>query len=180
LPVSLAEGPVSARLCSIDAVCSRDLLPAARKFLQANNSGGGFSTWDASHIFYELQELDQTNLPSARTLLLLYAADLRFRLRWEILPALEEGQLVVAIPYVQTGIAFGLANGLPEKWIHEVFRFAPAAAESFWLHGTSSPAASPDGFLEFCMNVLPADFFQRFSAHFVELQKSGRCKLMQL
>ena len=29
--------------------------------------------------------------PSSRTLLLLYAADLAFRLRWEIGPALDEG-----------------------------------------------------------------------------------------
>jgi thymidylate kinase len=176
----MAEGSVAGRLFSIDAACSRDLLPAVRKFLQARDADGGFSTWDASNIFYELHKLEQDSLPSARTLLLLYAADLRFRLRWEILPALAEGQLVVAIPYVETGIAFGLANGLPEKWINEVFRFAPAPAESFWLDGSPATAASSDGFLEFCMDLLPADFFQRFSDHFVELQKCGRCKLLQL
>jgi hypothetical protein len=178
--VTEAEGAVAGRLFSIDAACSCDLLPAARKFLHGRDAEGGFSTWDASNIFYELQKFEQENLPSARTLLLLYAADLRFRLRWEILPALEEGQLVVAIPYVETGIAFGLANGLPEKWIHEVFRFAPAPAESFWLNGSPAQGASSDGFLEFCIDVLPADFFQQFSAHFVELERCGRCKLLQL
>ena len=178
--MSGADGSVAGRLLSVDAVCSRDLLPAARKLLQARDGEGGFSTWDASNIFYELHKLEQHNLPSARTLLLLYAADLRFRLRWEILPALEEGQVVVAIPYLETGIAFGLANGLPEKWINEVFRFAPAATESFWLNGSPSQTASSDGFLEFCMDLMPSDFFQRFSAHFVELQKCGRCKLLQL
>ncbi len=169
------------QLFSIDAVCSRDLLPAARKFLQTRLGGqGGFSAWDASNIFFELQKLEQGNLPSARTLLLLYAADLRFRLRWEILPALEEGQCVVAIPYVETGIAFGLANGIPEKWLNEVFRFAPAPSESFWLNATPARTPSAEGFVEFCMDVLPPDFFQRFADHFVGLEKCGRCKLLHL
>jgi len=169
------------RLFSIDAARSSDLLPAARKFLQTRPAAeSGFSIWDASNIFYELHKLEAGNLPSARTLLLLYAADLQFRLRWEILPALEEGQLVVAIPYVQTGIAFGLANGISEKWLNEVFRFAPSPAESFWLNGTSSEGSGGDGFLEFCSDIVPRDFAQRFSAHFAELQNCGRCKLLQL
>ena len=49
--------------------------------------------------------------PSARTLLLLYAADLAFRLRWQIRPALAEGRTVVAAPYVDTAVAFGRAAG---------------------------------------------------------------------
>jgi thymidylate kinase len=178
--VPVAEGPARGQLFSIDGPASHDLLPAARKLLQTRDGEGGFSTWDASNIFYELQKLEPDNPPSAKTLLLLYAADLRFRLRWQILPALEEGQLVIAIPYVETGIAFGLANGLPEKWINEIFSFAPDATECFWLNGTPSRAASSEGFLEFCMDFMPADFFQRFSAHFVELQKCGRCKLFPL
>src|SRR5262249_18329696 len=96
------------------------------------------------------------------------------------LAGLEEGQLVVAIPYVETGIAFGLANGIPEKWLYEVFRFAPAPTESFWLNGSPTPGSSSEGFLEFCTDVLPGDFLQRFSAHFVELQNCGKCKLLQL
>lgn len=179
--MTVTEPSRAGRLFSIDAASSRDLLPAARKFLQMRLDGeGGFSTWDASNIFYELHKLEQGNLPSARTLLLLYASDLRFRLRWEILPALEEGQLVVAIPYVETGIAFGLANGIPEKWLNEVFRFAPAPKESFWLNGSPAQISSSDGFLEFCIDVLPGDFFQRFCAHFVELQNCGKCKLLEL
>ena len=51
--------------------------------------------------------------PSARTLLLLYAADLAFRLRWEIRPALAAGRTVVAAPYVDTAVAFGRAAGVP-------------------------------------------------------------------
>ena len=168
-------------LVSIDALAGRDLLPAARSFLKSRpHQDGGFSTWDASHIFYELPGLESGDLPSPRTLLLLYAADLRFRLRWEIQPALELGQLVVAIPYVETGIAFGLANGLPQKWLEELFHFAPAAAESFWLNGDAALASSKDGFLEFCGDILSRDFFERFAEYFAELQNCGKCKPLAL
>ena len=60
-----------------------------------------------------------------RTLTLVYAADLAFRLRWEIRPVLEAGGVVIAAPYVETAVAFGAACGLAEEWIRELLRFAP-------------------------------------------------------
>ena len=64
-------------------------------------------------MFQELAVADEAaGAPSARTLLLLYAADLAFRLRWQIRPALAEGRTVVAAPYVDTAMAFGRAAGL--------------------------------------------------------------------
>ena len=178
----MTESRSPGQLFSIDALGSRDLIPAARRLLKSRpQQEGGFSTWDASHIFYELQTGEAEESPSARTLLLLYAADLRFRLRWEILPALGKGQVVVAVPYVETGMAFGLAMGLPRKWLSEVFLFAPAPAESYWVNGSSRPGEpSNTGFLEFCSEILPDNFFERFAAHFDELQGRGACKPFQL
>jgi hypothetical protein len=50
------------------------------------------SKCDGSSIFYELGRGDPTLAkPSPRTLVLLYASDLVFRLRWEIQPALQQG-----------------------------------------------------------------------------------------
>ncbi len=43
---------------------------------------------------------------SIRTLSLVYAADLAFRLRWEIRPVLEAGGVVVAAPYIETADRF--------------------------------------------------------------------------
>jgi len=86
---------------------------------------GGVSVWDASGIFGELVvAADDAGRPSARTLLLLYAADLAFRLRWEIKPAVEKGHTVAAAPYVATAIAFGRAAGLPGGWLNSLFAFA--------------------------------------------------------
>ena len=169
---------VRGQLFSIDAVCGRDLLPAAKRLFEVKQKGrGGWSTWDASSIFFELNGLDLDDQPSARTLILLYAADLRFRLRWQILPALEDGGTVVAAPYVETAIAFGLAFGLPLKWMTELFRFAPRPTAAYWLNGHAPTADSPTaGFLEFCGNILPKDFFEKFGEHFKKLQRQGKCQ----
>ena len=93
-----------------------------------------WSLWDASNTFYELRMVKAKNLtPTPRVLMLLYASDLLFRLRWEIEPALKEGRTVVAAPYVESAMAFGVAAGLPKEWIEELFRFAPKPAASFRL-----------------------------------------------
>src|SRR5439155_22643618 len=98
-----------AALVAVDGVNGAAVKAAARARLAAadRHLRGGISVWDASGVFGELAVAgDEAGRPSARTLLLLYAADLAFRLRWEIRPALAEGRLVVAAPYVDTAIAF--------------------------------------------------------------------------
>jgi thymidylate kinase len=93
-----------------------------------------WSLWDASNTFYELRMVKAKNLtPTPRVLMLLYASDLLFRLRWEIEPTLKEGRTVVAAPYVESAMAFGVAAGLPREWIEELFSFAPKPAASFRL-----------------------------------------------
>jgi hypothetical protein len=61
-----------------------------------------------------------------RSLALVYAADLAFRLRWEIRPVLESGGVVIAAPYVDTAIAFGACCDLSDEWLKQLLRFAPA------------------------------------------------------
>src|SRR5712692_11563593 len=114
-------------LVSVDGVNGAAVKTAARAVLAETGRArrGGVSAWDASGLFEELAVADQeAGTPSARTLLLLYAADLAFRLRWEIRPALAEGRLVVGAPYVATAIAFGRAAGLRGGWLTDLFGFA--------------------------------------------------------
>ena len=101
------------RLIAIDGVNGNAMTAAAKSRIAAEKRRRvGISYWDASGIFGEVVVAeDAAGRPSARTLLLLYAADLAFRLRWEIKPALDEGLVVVAVPYVDTAIAFGRAAG---------------------------------------------------------------------
>src|SRR5690242_967371 len=71
VPKSTASG----QLISLDAVRGRDLVPSARRLLHKKPKwNGGFSLWDASSIFYEMHGIPCDDRPSARTLVLLYAA----------------------------------------------------------------------------------------------------------
>jgi len=118
---------VSARramLISVDGVSGTAVAAAARVALAgvARSHRGGVSTWDASGLFQDLIVAEEeAGIPSARTLLLLYAADLAFRLRWEIRPALEAGRVVVAAPYVDSATLLRLLGLRPvavddERW----------------------------------------------------------------
>ena len=134
-------GAAKPRLIAVDGVEPSAVLAAAKAALAASTPGapgarGGISRWDASGIFQDLAVADdEAGVASPRTLLLLYAADLAFRLRWQIRPALAEGRTVVAAPYVDTAIAFGRAAGLPAGWLTNLFGFAPRASERHVVHG---------------------------------------------
>lgn len=120
---------------------------------------GGVSVWDASGVFEDLALADReaAGAPSARTLLLLYAADLAFRLRWEIHPTLAEGRTVVAAPYVATAVAFGRAAGLPRGWLNDLFAFAPRPDEARRVDAAPGRAAAGrSGFVEFACDRLAA------------------------
>jgi hypothetical protein len=136
------------KLIAVEGIRKTDLAAASKKFSCLA------SVWDASGIFFELgREKMKQGAPSAKTLLMLYATDLAFRLRWEIEPALEEGLTVVAAPYVQTGLAFAAAAGVPKEWARELFRFAPKADAVYRVEEKGGPSA---GFVEFCCATLAA------------------------
>jgi hypothetical protein len=126
---------------------------------EARDVRGGVSAWDASGIFSELRASKRKHLAlSPRTLVLLYAADLVFRLRWQIRPALDHGQVIIAAPYVETAVAFGVAGGLSRSWLTTLFAFAPPPDACFRLKErgrTSRPKGKPlDGYVEFCAAIL--------------------------
>jgi hypothetical protein len=138
------------RLIAVDGADVGAMLAVARRAL-GSGSRGGISHWDASGVFHEMAVADDAaGAPSPRTLLLLYAADLAFRLRWEIKPALAEGATVVAAPYVETAVAFGRAAGIPAGWLANLFRFAPRATEHYFVHRAAKPGKNgQEGFVRF-------------------------------
>jgi hypothetical protein len=152
----------AATLVAVDGINTKAMRAEARKVLaKGRGRRGGVSVWDASGLFEELAFAGRdTALPSARALLLLYAADLAFRLRWEIRPALAEGRVVIAAPYVDTAIAFGRAAGLPRRWLRDLFAFALPPAERRYVDAPpASGKARRDGFVEFgqqWMHLAPA------------------------
>ena len=148
-------------LIAVEGVAGPAIAAAARAALTSIDRAtrGGVSHWDASGLFEELAVADQSaGHPSVRTLLLLYAADLAFRLRWEIRPALAEGRSVVAAPYVETAIAFGRAAGLGPAWLSNLFVFAPRPTSRRFIDLSARGGRTSSGFVEFgCQHVAAAN-----------------------
>jgi thymidylate kinase len=139
-------------LIAVDGIAGAAIVTAARAALTSldRNRRSGISHWDASGVFEELAVADDSaGQPSVRTLLLLYAADLAFRLRWELRPAMAEGRSVVAAPYVDTAIAFGRAAGLDGPWLTNLFLFAPRPTARRFVGGIAARAGRRSGFVEF-------------------------------
>ena len=141
--------PGGARLIAVEGVSGPAVRAAARQLRADGHRGAGISEWDASGVFGDLADCEAESAPSARVLLLLYASDLAFRLRWEIRPALAEGRVVIAAPYVETAMALGRAAGLRGNWLSNLFAFAPAADESRRIAQPRHAAPGPGGFVEF-------------------------------
>ena len=119
------------RLISVDGTRGKDVTLAANDIVARLKHDGiecAVSRWDASGLFTDMAAgIGGDRNVSIRTLSLVYAADLAFRLRWEIRPVLEAGGVVIAAPYIDTAVAFGAICGLDEEWLRRLMRFAPAA-----------------------------------------------------
>jgi hypothetical protein len=159
------------RLIAVDGSRGKDTTAAADAIVAELGRAGiecAVSRWDASGLFGELASAARGDRNiSTRTLSLVYAADLAFRLRWEIRPVLEAGGVVVAAPYVETPVAFGAGCGLSEEWLRDVLRFAPAAD----LRGRARERKldrpwkrrADRGYPEFCAMLLDASEPRRVS-----------------
>jgi hypothetical protein len=152
------------RLIAIDGTRGKDAGAAAGAVIDALKERSvdcAVSRFDASGLFGELAAAGRGDRNiSARTLTLVYAADLAFRLRWEIRPVLEAGGIVIAAPYTETAVAFGAAAGLEEAWIRELLRFAPkpgyrSRAEEKKLDRGWKPRLDR-GYAEYCVAMLEA------------------------
>lgn len=187
-----AGGP-RGRLIALEGTGGRAMAVAARRLersFRPAQAAAGVSGWDASGIFFEIaQGARGMPAPPPQTLILLYAADLAFRLRWQIQPALEEGTHVIAAPYLETVIGFGRAAGMPQAWLRRVFAFAPPPDICYRVPEStvhmSRRSAPSDSFLEFCFAHLrsgPAcwdieEIRRGFLAHLDRRQSRGKCSL---
>ena len=152
------------RLIAIDGTRGKDTAAAADAVIEAlreRHVECAISRFDASGLFGELAAAGHGDRHiSARTLTLVYAADLAFRLRWEINPVLASGGIVIAAPYTETAVAFGSAAGLKEEWIRELLRFAPkpgyrSGAEERKIDRGWKPRLDR-GYAEYCVAMLEA------------------------
>ncbi|MBI4477255.1 MAG: hypothetical protein HY654_08790 [Acidobacteria bacterium] len=176
------------RLIAVEGAVGPDLAVAAKRLARAQrDADSGVSAWDASGIFTELAATDpEIRAPCARTLTLLYAADLAFRLRWQIRPALAGGHSVVAAPYVESALAVGLAAGLPKRWLADLFRFAPTPHICYHLRhsGGHGRVTAGRGYVTFACTAIaanggpinPARLHKLTTEHLARLERIGRCR----
>ena len=169
------------RLIAVDGSRGRDTAAGADAIVERMRRSGvecAISRWDASGLFGELAATARGDRNiSMRTLALIYASDLAFRLRWEIRPVLAAGGVVVAAPYIETAIAFGAACGLSEEWTRQLLRFAPPAdvrvrAKERKVDQPWKPRADR-GFPEYCAMMLDASAPRKLS-------KGARHEMMRL
>ena len=181
------------RLIALEGSGGRSMAIAAKfleRDLRSRKMPSAGSSWDASDIFFQVaQGARGLPAPPPQTLILLYATDLAFRLRWQIRPALEEGISVIAAPYVETVIAFGRGAGLSYSWLRGVFEFAPPASQCYRVPEDSIPVdrrgTPSDSFLEFCLAQLrngPASWDTEgirsgFLSHLARLESRGKCRI---
>ena len=84
------------------------------------------TTWNSSDMVSEAvkkAKKDQTLTP--KTFSLLHASDLADRLDKTILPALDEGAIVLADRWFFTALARDRARGMGPRWLRELYSFAP-------------------------------------------------------
>jgi thymidylate kinase len=161
---SVPEAVTRGRLIAIDGAHGDDVFDAATTLVESladRSLSAGISRWDASGLFTDVLSAPPTDRDlSPRTLLLLYAADLAFRVRWEIGPALQQGAVVVAAPYVATAMTFGTAAGLSREWLSTLLRFAPLPSRTVILKDKKPQRVwkrRPErGFTECCTTLLEA------------------------
>ena len=161
---AVASAVLRGRLVAIDGAHGGDVHDTATSLVESLAERGlssGISRWDASGLFTDVVAAPPPQRDvSPRTLILLYAADLAFRLRWEIAPALEQGYVVIAAPYVSTALAFGTAAGLSREWMATLLRFAPVPTRTIILKEAKTDRVwkrRPErGFGECCTTLLEA------------------------
>ena len=161
---NVSRSLVRGRLVAVDGAHGPDVFDVGTALVEGLADRGlsaGYSRWDASGLFSDVVAAPAPERDvSPRTLLLLYAADLAFRLRWEIEPALEQGYVVIASPYINTAVAFGTATGLSHEWVTTLLRFAPAPTRSVILKESKTKRVwkrRPErGFGECCTTLLEA------------------------
>ncbi|MGH9673796.1 MAG: hypothetical protein ACRD44_11505, partial [Bryobacteraceae bacterium] len=115
----------------------------------------------------------------------LYAADLAFRLRWQIRPALVEGRTVIAAPYVDSFVALGKAFGVSRRWLVDLFLFAPAPDARFRIDEPEHPprGQAKGGYVDYAARLLnagsliwdPMHVHKRVVDYLEALERRGGC-----
>lgn len=102
-----------------------------------------FTEWNSSELVKSTTRRGkQKKLLTPVTFSLLHAADFADRCERQILPLLHGGSLVLADRYVYTAFARDGARGCPQKWLRNLYRFAPIPDITFYFSAPRETAVN--------------------------------------
>ena len=93
-----------------------------------------FSEWNSSPLVKDTtRRAKKRRLFTPSTFSLLHATDFADRTERDIIPPLKAGAIVLADRYIYTAFARDGARGCPEKWLRNLYRFAPIPDITFYF-----------------------------------------------
>ena len=102
-----------------------------------------FTEWNSSDLVRSTTRRGkQKKLLTPVTFSLLHAADFADRCERQILPLLHGGSLVLADRYIFTAFARDGARGCPQKWLRNLYRFAPVPDITFYFRAPRETAVN--------------------------------------
>src|SRR5258707_1062344 len=103
-----------------------------------------FTEWNSSPLVKSATRRGkQRRLLTPTTFSLLHAADFADRCERQIMPLLQGDYLVLADRYIYTAFARDGARGCPQKWLRNLYRFAPVVAPDASPAPPQPPASAP-------------------------------------
>ncbi len=117
-----------------------------------------FTEWNSSELVKSATRRGkQRRLLTPTTFSLLHAADFADRCERQIMPLLQGDYLVLADRYIYTAFARDGARGCPQKWLRNLYRFAPVPDITFYFRG-----------MDLGMSYDRAESFRLFQARILE------------
>jgi dTMP kinase len=111
----------------LDGSGKTEVMRELARRLHDRGRGVLLTNWnDTVEIYNIVQELTATGEATPELRIVLGAAELAARYRYEILPALERGDVVLANKYVVSALAHACARGHERDFVLRAYRFAPS------------------------------------------------------
>jgi dTMP kinase len=102
-----------------------------------------FTEWNSSPLVKDATRRGKRRrLLTPVTFSLLHAADFADRCERQILPLLHGGSLVLADRYIYTAFARDTARGCSERWLRNLYRFAPIPDITFYFRAPREVAVN--------------------------------------
>jgi len=123
------------------------------------------TSWNSSRLISKaIKRAKKAQLLTPYLYSTLHAADFMYRLENIIMPALQDGAIVIADRYAYTALARDLSRNVDRRWVESLYALAPKPDLAFYCTASVEESlgrivdrngGAPPGFYESGMDVLP-------------------------